>query len=120
MDSLVERAWEYYTFLEGGRSRDKMRRSTIRDFIEGNLGREELGNRISQTLNLSFRMALPHFLIDGREPLPLIIDEPYQFMDDERARRFGSLCQDLSEQRQIIILTCRHEEIDRSVIVDID
>ncbi len=120
MDSLVETAREYYTFLEGGQSRDKIKKSTIRDFIDGKLGREDLGSRISQTLNISFRMALPHFLIDGREPLPLIIDEPYQFMDNERARRFGSLCQDLSEQRQIIILTCRHEEVDRSVIVDID
>lgn len=76
----------------------------IRDMLSGNMTGE--GNAtIIHLLMLSIKIAATDFLIDLNIPLPLIIDEPFQFMDDRRIQKLKSLLDDVSASRQVIIFT---------------
>ncbi len=60
-------------------------------------------------INLSLKLSLAEFLKDKIQRvdsnLPVIIDEPFQFMDDNSFMRFASICKKRLPGRQIIILT---------------
>jgi len=60
-----------------------------------------------QQLFLAFRLAVIEVL-DPNGHLPLVIDEGLVNWDDERRSTTAALLSDLSQQRQIIVLTC-HE-----------
>jgi len=60
-----------------------------------------------QQLFLAFRLAVIEVL-DPNGHLPLVIDEGLVNWDDERRSATAALLSDLSQQRQIIVLTC-HE-----------
>ena len=51
------------------------------------------------------QIALTDFLIAGDMPLPLVIDDPFQYMDSERIERFKKLIMDVAEKRQVLIFT---------------
>ncbi|HQO00895.1 MAG TPA: hypothetical protein PLI62_01410 [Spirochaetota bacterium] len=76
----------------------------IRDLLEGNISGEE-NTTVVHLLLLSIKIAVTDFLIDLNIPLPLIIDEPFQFMDDRRIQKLKTLLDDVAASRQVIIFT---------------
>ncbi len=60
---------------------------------------------LSHLLQFSIRMAVTDFLIDLNLSLPLIIDDPFLFMDEVRIARLRDILEDISESRQVIIFT---------------
>ena len=76
----------------------------IHDVLTGHVTGEENAT-ILHLLLLSIKIAVTDFLIDLNIPLPLIIDEPFQFMDDRRVQKLKSLLDDVAASRQVIIFT---------------
>jgi len=76
----------------------------IRDILTGHVTGGE-NPTIIHLLLLSIKIAVTDFLIDLNIPLPLIIDEPFQFMDDRRIQKLKSLLDDVAVSRQVIIFT---------------
>ncbi len=63
---------------------------------------------------LSLRLGLIDHLDEGRERLPLILDDALLRMDDARRRAALELLGELSDTRQIFVLTC-HDSLAREV-----
>ena len=59
---------------------------------------------------LAARMALTDFLSGSSEPLPLIFDDSFVYLDDERLAKFLEFVS--QKDRQIIIFTCHSRETD--------
>jgi uncharacterized protein YhaN len=54
---------------------------------------------------MSIKFALTDFFIDDKISLPLIIDDPFQFMDEERTLKLKDQITEISSRRQVIIFT---------------
>jgi len=54
---------------------------------------------------IAVKLALTEFMIDAGGALPLILDEPFLYMDDRRAARFRELLEATAPMRQVILLT---------------
>jgi len=76
----------------------------FRGLIAGS-GEYDLNPGLMHLILLSIKLALTDFLIDRKIPIPLIIDDPFLFMDDVRAGRFKSQLDDIARTRQVLIFT---------------
>ncbi len=76
----------------------------FRGLIAGS-GEYDLNPGLAHLILLSIKLALTDFLIDRKIPIPLIIDDPFLFMDDVRAGRFKSQLDDIARTRQVLIFT---------------
>jgi uncharacterized protein YhaN len=66
---------------------------------------EDLTPPVIHALLISLKFTLSDFIINGETSIPLLIDEPFQFMDDERCNKFRDLVSYISNKRQVIIFT---------------
>lgn len=57
---------------------------------------------------LGFRLAIANKL----ENIPLVLDEPFVYYDNERLTNILETIEEISKEKQIIILTCSDREID--------
>lgn len=73
---------------------------------------EKLSSGTIEQFYLSLRIALANILGEGKENLPLIIDEAFVQYDDYRVRNVLEFLFELSNERQIIIFTCQNRELD--------
>jgi uncharacterized protein YhaN len=72
------------------------------------LDRLRLSSGTRDQLYLALRLAACTVLLDsGEETVPLILDDPFLTYDEERTACAMRLLQQLSQERQIILLTCR-------------
>ena len=72
------------------------------------LDRLRLSSGTRDQLYLSLRLAACTVLLDqGNETVPLILDDPFLTYDEERTACAMQLLRHLSNDRQIILLTCR-------------
>lgn len=55
---------------------------------------------------LSFRLAVIDHLDEGREALPLLLDETLINWDDKRLERCGDILREATERRQVFLFTC--------------
>jgi len=82
---------------------------TILEYIDKiiikDLNDNSLSVSIKQTIFLAIKFALSDFLIDENYTIPLILDEPFYFMDKERIDKLKSLIEETSKKRQVIIFT---------------
>jgi DNA repair exonuclease SbcCD ATPase subunit len=117
---VLRRASEYFERITNGR----YRRIDLLDADKGLLGvtldgRSEptaVGEPISQgTLDqifLSLRLGMLDHLDEGRERLPLILDDALLRMDDQRRAAVYALLGDIAPTRQVWILTCNRALAD--------
>ena len=117
---VLRRASEYFERITGGR----YRRIDLLDADKGLLGitlagRSEpidVGHPISRgTLDqifLCLRLAMLDHLDEGRERLPLILDDALLRMDDQRRAAVYALLGDIAPTRQVWILTCNRALAD--------
>lgn len=69
---------------------------------------EVLSRGTRDQIYLCLRLALADELSQGREPLPLILDDPLVNFDDRRTEGTLAMLAAIAEQRQVILLTCHH------------
>ena len=125
---VLRRASEYFERITDGR----YRRIDLLDGDEGLLGVTldgrsepiEVGDPISRgTLDqifLCLRLGMLDHLDEGRERLPLILDDALLRMDDQRRCAVYALLGDIAPMRQVWILTCNRalaDEIESSLKV---
>jgi uncharacterized protein YhaN len=58
-------------------------------------------------IHLCLRLGLLDHLDDGRERLPLVLDDALLRMDDQRRPEVYSLLGEISRRRQVFLLTCQ-------------
>ena len=117
---VLRRASEYFERITDGR----YRRIDLLDGDEGLLGVTldgrsepiEVGDPISRgTLDqifLCLRLGMLDHLDEGRERLPLILDDALLRMDDQRRCAVYALLGDIAPMRQVWILTCNRALAD--------
>lgn len=73
---------------------------------------EVLSRGTRDQLYLCLRLALAQEMTSGGEPLPLILDDPLVNFDDQRlAASLEMLCA-LSQERQVLLLTCHQHQAE--------
>lgn len=68
------------------------------------------GGTIDQVY-LALRMAVAELISSNREALPLIFDEVFSLYDDNRLYLGAHCLREISEDKQIILFTCREQEV---------
>ncbi len=102
---LVNSTGEKFHFLTNNQYDNIIDSERIMGIISGNGCGDELNPSVFHILLLSIKLALTFLLTDFDIALPLIIDEPFLFMDDTRVSRLKEIMDDISRKRQIIIFT---------------
>lgn len=101
---LVDGVLERFHHLTGDRYRERIGRDEVRAVLCGGATPAECTPPVLHALLLSLKLALSDF-IAGADAAPLLIDEPFQFMDDERCGRLRDLVARTALERQVIIFT---------------
>ncbi len=63
-------------------------------------------------LYLSLRLALAQEITDGREPVPLLLDDPLVNFDDQRLAATLAMLMELARERQVLLLTCHRSQYE--------
>jgi DNA repair exonuclease SbcCD ATPase subunit len=102
---LLDGTLDKFNHLTGNKYITKIDDAAVMQMISENRVSEELTPPIIHALLMSLKFTLSDFIINEETTIPLLIDEPFQFMDDERCNRFMDLVSYISNKRQVIIFT---------------
>jgi hypothetical protein len=102
---LLDGTLEKFNHLTGNQYITKIDDAAVLQMVTENRVPDEMTPPIIHALLLSLKFTLSDFIINGNTTIPLLIDEPFQFMDDERCNRFRDLVSNVSSKRQVIIFT---------------
>ncbi|MDY6933119.1 MAG: AAA family ATPase [Spirochaetota bacterium] len=105
LDKLVLSSLDKFQILTDNHYDHLIDYNHISNLITRNEHIENTSPAIIHILLLSIMLSITDFLVDYKLDLPLIIDEPFLFMDDIRINRLKQLLDDISHKRQIIIFT---------------
>jgi uncharacterized protein YhaN len=94
-----------FNFITGNQYITAVHAEAVKVFITGGVVPPDFNAALVHALVLGTRIALSEFLADQNVPLPLIIDDPFIYMDDRRAKNLLSLLRAVSRKRQIILFT---------------
>lgn len=102
---LIQSANDKFQYITNKQYTDSVNNEIIRDLLTGRLEDKVLKPPVVHLLLLSIKIAITFLLFDFHINLPLIIDEPFQHMDDARINRFREIINEISRSRQVIIFT---------------
>ena len=102
---LLDGTIDKFNHLTGNQYITKIDAPVLMGMITENRISEDLTPPVIHALLLSLKFTLSDFIINGDTTIPLLIDEPFQFMDDERCNKFRDLVSYISNKRQVIIFT---------------
>jgi uncharacterized protein YhaN len=102
---LLDGTIDKFNHLTGNQYITKIDAPVLMGMITENRLSEEMTPPVIHALLLSLKFTLSDFIINGDTTIPLLIDEPFQFMDDERCNKFRDLVSYISNKRQVIIFT---------------
>ncbi len=102
---LLDGTLEKFNHLTGNQYITKIDDTAVLQMMTENRIAEEMTPPVIHALMLSLKFTLSDFIINENAAIPLLIDEPFQFMDDERCNRFRDLVSYISNKRQVIIFT---------------
>ncbi len=105
LSDLINIAQEKFSFLTNGQYEGSINENLISDIITGREYDEDISPSLYHLILISIKIAGTFLLTDIDISLPLIIDEPFLYMDEIRIGRLQELLYDLAEKRQIIIFT---------------
>jgi hypothetical protein len=118
IEKLVDISFEKFHFLTGNHYITRIDTDLILDMIRGKAV-IETNPAILHALLMSIKFALTDFFIDDKISLPLIIDDPFQFMDEERTMKLKDQIIDISDRRQVIIFTHQKDKKDWGRYIEI-
>jgi hypothetical protein len=105
LGKLLDGTIEKFNHLTGNQYITKIDDGVVRQMVMHNRVSDDLTPPVIHALQMSLKFSLSDFIIGGGTAIPLLIDEPFQFMDDERCNRFRDLVSYISNNRQVIIFT---------------
>ena len=80
---------------------------------------DELNPAIAHLLLLAVKIALSDFILESGSAPPLIVDDPFIFMDDRRGENLERLLAEVARERQIIVFTQHGSLADRTNIIEL-
>jgi uncharacterized protein YhaN len=116
---LSKTTCEYFHYLTDNQYVDSITNDTIKKIIKGESLNEKLNMSILHILYLSIKFAITDTFDDLEINLPMIIDEPFQQMDDERIKRFKKILENISSKRQVVIFTHNSKIKDWGLFVEL-
>ncbi len=116
---LVKKTCEIFHYLTDSQYIDTLNENTLRQILKENLHKEDLHTSVMHMLLLSIKFAITDSFNDLEINLPLIIDEPFQQMDDQRTVRFRQILEDISSKRQVIIFTHNSKYKDWGTFIEL-
>ena len=75
---------------------------------------KDVGNLSQGTLDQIYfilKVGVAQMFSKNREPLPLLLDDPFVTCDDERLERIWNILGNLASQTQILLFTCHHSQM---------
>ncbi len=105
MSRLVKSSKDIFNYITSNQYITTLGSETVRDFIMDNTRTGDLNSAMVHILILSIKIALSEFLAESNIAIPLIIDDPFVFMDEKRSENLKKLLAETSRQRQIIVFT---------------
>lgn len=103
--TLLDGTLDKFNHLTGNQYITRIDESVLLQMISENKIPEDMTPPVMHALLISLKFSLSDFIIGENTSVPLLIDEPFQFMDDERCNRFRDLVSYISNRRQVIIFT---------------
>lgn len=105
LTKLVKLTREKFNLLTNNKYLMLIDDDQILKLITQNKFNENMEQSIIHMILLSVKIAATDFLIDMGIAFPLIIDEPFLYLDDMRVERLKKMIDDISNKRQVIIFT---------------
>jgi DNA repair exonuclease SbcCD ATPase subunit len=102
---LTDGTIDKFNHLTGNQFITKIDAPVLMGLLAENRITEDLTPPVIHAILISLKFTLSDFIINGDCAIPLLIDEPFQFMDDERCNKFRDLVSYISNKRQVIIFT---------------
>jgi len=102
---LADTALTYFNTITSNQHIAQFTQNTVIDIVKNNSSAQAINTTLIHFFTLSIKCALSDFLLSTGISLPLIIDDPFLFMDDDRIESLKKLLKNLSKQRQIIIFS---------------
>ncbi len=104
---LCQRAGEYLSALTAGRYSGLLMDDSFAIKLESSLGThaaEHYSAGTRDAIYFSFRLAAGEML--GKEPLPMVLDDPFTNLDDTRKKAAMDLLARAAKERQILYFSC--------------
>jgi len=105
LKKLIDSTLDKFNHLTGNQYITRIDENMLSGMVSNNRMAEELPPPLFHALMMSMKISLSEFIQFDDRGIPLLIDEPFQFMDDERCGRFRDLVSYISNKRQVIIFT---------------
>ena len=92
---------------------------TVKNFLEGNGRYAPLNPPVIHALLLSAKFSLNEFLPDKKNSMPMILDDPFLFMDDDRIEKILEQIREIAASRQVTVFTYRITESCREKTIEL-
>ena len=92
---------------------------TVKNFLEGNGRYASLNPPVIHALLLSVKFSLNGFLPGKKNLMPMILDDPFLFMDDDRIEKILEQIREIAVRRQVTVFTHRITESCREKIIEL-
>ncbi len=102
---IISEALENFNYITGNQYITRVGAHTLEKMILQNDNSDDFNPALHHALLLSLKLSMTDIIAESSEPLPLICDDPFLFMDDERISRTKQMFNIISEKRQVIIFT---------------
>jgi len=112
LEKLLSLTYKNFNILTGNHYLNEIVVSDIKELLVNNSVSEKFTATLLHLIIISIKISLTDFLNNFPVSIPLIIDDPFNFMDEKRIERFKNIILELSEKRQIIIFTNRNNLTD--------
>ncbi len=123
---VIARTNEYLTAITDGRYRGVAVDETTGELVVFGAGypqpmpvKSAVSRGTRDQVYLSLRLALADHMDEGRERLPIVLDEVFVTWDEGRRQSAYPILADLSQRRQVIVTTC-HKWFEEEVMVHLD
>ncbi|MBN1534365.1 MAG: hypothetical protein JXA20_16955 [Spirochaetes bacterium] len=102
---LVKNTVEKFNYLTGNQYITKIDERTVQDFLHNGSVPPDLNPAVVHGIILSIKFSLTELFAGRDDVLPLILDDPFYNMDEERMRRFKDMLDETARSRQVILFT---------------
>lgn len=116
---LVARAADTFHALTDNQYVVSIDREHVRAIIAGTMQPADANQVVTHLLLIAVKIALTEFMIDADATPPLILDEPFLYMDDRRSARFREILKATAPARQLILFTHNNQYKDWGTYIEL-
>lgn len=119
LQKLIDSALFRFHFITDNQFKNQLSRQTVDSFISSNGNLSAMNPSTAHILLLSVKLALTEFMPNAEMSVPLILDDPFLLMDDDRIGRLLEQLREIAKSRQIAIFTHRTVVCDDEITIEL-